>query len=89
MELDWAYELRGKEVLKYFKEQYGYVTGSYARKVLGVGETKFKTIKQQYQLEEFIYRAPTSSWDMKLYKLAEIKKIRDELNEQDQDREKT
>ena len=64
---------------KYFKNQYGFVMSGYAKKVLGVGDDKFKKIKIKYNLQEHKFRAPNCSWDMKLYDLRDLRKIKEEL----------
>jgi hypothetical protein len=79
MSLEWDYLQNSKNVLNYFKQQYGFVISNYAKKVLGVGDDRFKKIKEQYNLKEHIFRSPNSSFDMKLYDLRELHRITEEM----------
>lgn len=80
--LQWSYLQNSKSVLSYFKNQYGFVISGYAKKVLGVGNERFKKLKEQYNLQEHTFRAPNCSFDMKLYDLKELYKIKDELKKE-------
>ena len=79
MAMTLKHELHQYEVVKYFKEQYGYVTTMYAAKVLRVGRDKFRSLRKEHDLEEFVYRAPITGFTMKMYKLDEIYSLRDKL----------
>jgi hypothetical protein len=79
-DLEWQYLQNSKNVLNYFKSQYGFVISNYAKKMLGVGDDKFKKIKEKYNLQEHKFRSPNSSFDMKLYDIRELQKIKEDLD---------
>ena len=72
-------KIDNKTVYRYWKEQCGLVSGSYARKVLGVSREKFKQLSEEYGLTIVEKPAPAVQWKTKLYSLPELYELKEEL----------
>jgi hypothetical protein len=73
-----------KTLYRYWKDKCGLVNGAYARKVLGVGEKKFRKIRKEYDLQIEEQPSPSSNWKTKLYKLKDIYELKEKLENESQ-----